>query len=122
MARVLETDQSKFHVVEACLIYLAIFVVQRLSLGVERLLLHKRLSPALISSSTLSRKLGALSEQALAQDKVLAVTDEADVFLCPVSFRTFRNLTLRAVVHVPAMNGLEKFSSFTYLNVLNGSC
>lgn len=122
LARILEHDQAKFSVVEACLLQLAVFVVQsrdlqRLSLGVERLVLSRHLSPELISSDIISDKLSLLSQQALKQKKVLAITNEIDVFKCPVSFGTYQNLTLRVVVHVPAMNALDTFSSFDYLPV-----
>ena len=55
-----------------------------MSLRVERLLLHRRISPKLDSSSILSRKLGALSEQAGTLQKVLAITNEVDIFSAPL--------------------------------------
>ena len=83
----------------------------------ERLLLTRHISPEIINRNVLSEKLTVLAHQAQLQKKVLAVTEEVDVFNCPVSFGTFQNLTLRVVVHIPAMNALDEFTSFDYLTV-----
>lgn len=69
----------------------------------DTLLLHKKFSPEMFLPGILQTKISELAKAVAKEGDSLAISTEAALFDCPVSFAVLGQLALRAVVHIPTI-------------------
>ena len=89
----------------------------RVSSGLEMLVNTHRLSPALVNTRVVKKKLDRMAARAQKEGRRLSITAVHELFNCPVSFGSFRDGRLRVVVHVPLTDREGRFTLYEYVPV-----